>query len=439
MRKLEWSKKYTTIAVYAFLTLAALVLLIFFLMNVGELGIALKNAYSATSSIFYGMVIAYLCNPIYKRFLKIFSFVEKRQERKKLRKGLSVTFAFLTLVLIIALFIALLVPQVISSFSDLEQNFRSYISSLQGWLENIIYKISSSGFGNMIDFAGFSTENVIQFIRNFLSNSANLFETVANYVISYAGTFVIEVKNVAIGVFISIYMLLAKDELAAQCKKFLNAFMKKRHYVKFIDFCRFSHQTFGGYITGVITDAFIIGILCFFVFMIFGIPYYPLISVIIAMTNVIPVFGPFIGAIPSAFIVFVADPAKAIWFILLIFILQQIDGNVIAPKILGNSTGLAPLWVIIAITIMGGFFGLLGMFIGVPVFAVIYTVIKKFVENKLAKKALPQETEYYYKRDVFDIETNQLSFEKEILKKDTDEKQEKKSWLHALKEKIFKK
>ena len=181
----------------------------------------------------------------------------------------------------------------------------------------------------------------------------------------------------------------------------------------------------------MITDSCLVGVVCFFIFMIFGIPYYPLLALIIGITNVIPVFGPFLGAIPSAFIVFVADPPKVIWFALLILLIQQVDGNLIAPRILGNSTGLDPIWVIVAITFMGGFFGVVGMVIGVPSFAILYTLIKKLVEQRLAKKALPTETDYYFKKDVFDIETNQLSFEKEVLTPVSrdGEKEERKSWL----------
>ena len=317
-----------------------------------------------------------------------------------------------------------------------QSNFSNYVSSMQKWFAETIAKFSASEFGNLLESLGFSPSNLIQSISNVLSNSENLFETIVNYILSYGGTVVVQLKNIVLGVFFAIYMLLAKEKLIAQTKKILSAITRKRHYLSIVDFCRFTNQTFSGYIIGMITDSCLVGIVCFFIFMIFGIPYYPLISLIVGITNVIPVFGPFLGAIPSAFIIFVADPPKVIWFALLILLIQQVDGNLIAPRILGNSTGLDPIWVIVAITSMGGIFGVPGMVIGVPTFAIIYTVIKKLVEQRLAKKALPTETDYYFKKDVFDIETNQLSFEKEVLAVEShaDDDREKKSLLQSMRD-----
>ncbi|MBQ9121511.1 MAG: AI-2E family transporter [Clostridia bacterium] len=439
MQKFQWTnKKYTAIAIYVFLTAAALIALCLLLLNLGVIGSVLSAAVSALSSILYGIIIAFLCNPLYKRFLRLLAFVEKSKDRYKLRKGLAVVCTILTVLLVITAFIALLVPQILSSFNDLQSNFSSYIGSLQRWFETTIANFSESEFGDLLESIGFSPANLVNIISNTLSGSESLFETIVNYVLSYGGSALVQVKNIVLGIFVAIYMLLAKEKLIAQIKKILSAFMHKRHYLSFIEFCRFSNQTFSGYIIGMFTDSCLVGIVCFFIFMIFGIPYYPLISLIIGITNVIPVFGPFLGAIPSAFIVFVADPPKVIWFVLLILLIQQVDGNLIAPRILGNSTGLDPIWVIVAITFMGGFFGLPGMIIGVPTFAILYTVIKKFVEAKLAKKALPTETDYYFKKDIFDIETNQLSFEKEMLspESNTGSGEESKNIFLLVKDKI---
>ncbi|MBO5110226.1 MAG: AI-2E family transporter [Clostridia bacterium] len=422
MQKFQWTnKKYTAIALYVFITVAALIALCLLLLNLGVIGSAFTTALSELASILYGAIIAFLCNPVYKKFLQWLAFVERRKERYGLRKALAVILTILAILLVLTAFISLLVPQILNSFNDLQSNLSNYIGSLQSWFETTIAKFSESEFGDLLESFGFSPSNLINIISNTLSGSESLFETVVNYVLSFGGSAVIQVKNVVLGVFVAIYMLLAKEKLIAQGKKILNAFMRKKHYLSFIEFCRFTNQTFSGYIIGMLTDSFLVGIVCFFIFMIFGIPYYPLISLIIAITNVIPVFGPFLGAIPSAFIVFVADPPKVIWFILLILLIQQVDGNLIAPRILGNSTGLDPIWVVVAISVMGGFFGIPGMVIGVPSFAILYTVIKKLVENKLAKKALPTETSYYFKKDVFDIETNQLSFEKEMMAGESDE------------------
>ena len=422
MQKFHWTdKKYTSIAIYTFLTVAALIVFCLLLVNLNTIGGIVGSIFGALSSILYGIVIAFLCNPFYKCFLRWLAFVEKSKDRYSLRKVLAVFCTILSVLLIITAFISLLVPQVLNSFNDLQSNLSSYISSLQTWFETTIENLSKSEFGELLGSLGFSPNNLVDMISNALSNSENLFETMVNYVISYGGNVVIQLKNIVLGVFVAIYMLLAKEKLIAQIKKILSAFLRKKHYVSVVEFFRTTNQTFSGYIIGMITDSCLVGIVCFFVFMIFGIPYYPLLALIIGITNVIPVFGPFLGAIPSAFIVFVADPPKVIWFGLLILLIQQVDGNLIAPKILGNSTGLDPIWVIVAITFMGGFFGVVGMVIGVPSFAIIYMLIKKIVEARLAKKALPTETEYYFKKDIFDIETNQLSFEKQVLAAERNE------------------
>ena len=171
---------------------------------------------------------------------------------------------------------------------------------------------------------------------------------------------------------------------------------------------------FGGYFTGVLIDAIFVGVITFIALIIFGVPYASLVAVIVAITNVIPIFGPFLGAIPSAFIIFISEPSKAIVFIILILVIQQIDGNIIAPRILGNSTGMSSLAVIVAITIMGSIFGFMGMLIGVPVFAVIIALIKELVEERLAMKELPVETSHYYPKNSFiDINDERVSlFEK---------------------------
>ena len=162
---------------------------------------------------------------------------------------------------------------------------------------------------------------------------------------------------------------------------------------------RFANKTFGGFLSGKIIDSLIIGILTFAIISIFNIPYSVLISVIVGVTNIIPYFGPFLGAIPCGIILLMVDPFKCITFLIIVLILQQIDGNIIGPKILGDSTGLSSFWVIFAITLFGGFFGVFGMFVGVPLFAVIYAAIRTFINQRLEKKRLPSDTVYYMNSD----------------------------------------
>ena len=190
--------------------------------------------------------------------------------------------------------------------------------------------------------------------------------------------------------------VLIKERLTAKTKKLLSAVMNRRHYVNLINLVRFTDKTFGGFVVGKIIDSIIIGLLTFIVMSIIGMPFTPLISVIVGITNIIPFFGPFIGAIPSAFIIFIAEPKMTIWFVLMILVIQQIDGNIIGPKILGSSTGLTSLAVLIAIMIGGGFFGVAGMILGVPAAAVICALVKQKTDERLKRKDAPVSLDYYY-------------------------------------------
>ena len=200
---------------------------------------------------------------------------------------------------------------------------------------------------------------------------------------------------VLIGIIVSVYLLFSKEKFMRQSKKVIYALCKPKRANFILHIGRKANEIFGGFIIGKIIDSAIVGVLCFAGVSIFKMPYPLLISMIVGVTNVIPVFGPYIGAIPCALLIFLVDPMKGIGFIIFIILLQQLDGNVIGPKILGESTGLSSFWVIFAILIAGKMFGIGGMVIGVPMFALIYYVIKLFIQQKLEAKNLPTDTELY--------------------------------------------
>ena len=204
-----------------------------------------------------------------------------------------------------------------------------------------------------------------------------------------------EVLNFLIGLIVSVYLLFSKEQYSAQCKKMTYAFLKTNHANMLLHLTKKSNEIFGGFIIGKIIDSAIIGVLCFIGLSLIKMPYTLLVSVIVGVTNVIPFFGPYIGAIPSAFLILLSDPKKGLYFIIFILVLQQIDGNVIGPKILGNSTGLSPFWVVFSILIGGGMFGFVGMIMGVPTFAVIYYIISMITSQRLERKNLPLTTVHY--------------------------------------------
>ncbi len=400
MLKFEPEQKYTTIAIYSVIVLASIIIICFTLFNLSGLIDWLKSLLSIISPFIYGFAIAYICNPVLKFFYnKVFNRIEKNKPRRKTRRILSIIFAYLVIIFIISIFMYLVIPQVVKSYNDLQDKIGGYVQAAQAWADNFVrtFPLFNGEYSNLSEFM--DVNEISSKIKEAITNSYNLIEGVTDYIISYSGRFVIELKNILLGIILSVYFLLSKDKLFAQIKKICTALLKKETFDNLSEFVKFTDRTFGGFIIGKILDSLIIGLITFIVLAVFNMPYYPLVSVIVGVTNVIPFFGPFIGAIPSAFIIFIADPYKTIWFLLIILLIQQLDGNVIGPKILGDSTGLSALWVIVSITLAGGLFGITGMFIGVPTFAVIYALVKKFIEKRLAVRGKAVDTSSYYSKD----------------------------------------
>ena len=214
--------------------------------------------------------------------------------------------------------------------------------------------------------------------------------------------------NVIIGFIVSVYVLMTKEKFIGQAKKIIYAIFRPRYGNVVMEVGRKADEVFGGFFIGKIIDSLIIGCICFVSLAILRMPYVALVSVIVGVTNIIPFFGPYIGAIPSAILIFLVDPMKGIYFIIFIIVLQQVDGNVIGPKILGNTTGLSPFWVIFAILLFGGSFGVIGMLFGVPIFAVLYYIIKRVVEHVLKRRHLPEKTDEYIELDTVDTVSNEV-------------------------------
>lgn len=362
------------------------------LVNIKTVSGLLSGILSVFAPIILGFAFAYMLNPI----LKLFEFkIFKKIKNKGVLRGLSLVMTYVVAILIVTAIIFLMVPQLIDSISDFVKKFDSYMETTASFINSFI-----------ADFLGshdvpetVNKEEVISFISRLFAESGNVFEAVGNYVLEYGTGLVVGIKNVILAIFISIYVLGSKERLKAQTNKLATAIMRpsgKRRFFKYLHLC---NRTFSGFFVGKIIDSLIIGAITLVVLLIFNMPYAILVSTIVCITNVIPVFGPFIGAIPSFFIIFIVDPQKALIFLVLIFLIQQLDGNVIGPKILGDSTGLSSLGVIVSIIIMGEYFGVIGMIVGVPIFAVAVNLIKELIERKLRVKDLPTNTADYYESD----------------------------------------
>lgn len=379
--------KYKQIAIYVFCTASSIILFALLCLHLAEVGAFFKKAVGVISPFIYGFIIAYLVNPIMMRIEKcVLRFPAGSKAEQKLKHPLGVALGMLVFLLILGVIVGLIIPQVGSSFKDLQSRITDYVTAAQNLADSFVreFPLFNGQYENLSEFL--DVNEISSDIKGLISNFSNLLAVAADSVISYGKQFVVEVTNALIGFIAAIYFLMAKDSLISKTKKAAAAFLPQRSYVNLMRVLRFTNQTVGGFIYGKIIDSIIIGCLTFIAMTIFRMPFTLLISVIVGITNVIPYFGPFIGAIPSAFIVFIAEPKKTIWFLLMILVIQQLDGNVIGPKILGNTTGMTSLAVLVSITIAGGFFGFAGMILGVPVAAVLCILFRQRTDSILRKK-----------------------------------------------------
>ena len=355
-----------------------------------------------------GLIIAFIAAPVLNWIEDrlLYPFCKKcsvdtrnTKVKKRIRAG-SVLLTFLFIGIIIYSFFAIVIPELVLSVQSIITRFPTYINNLIDLTEKLLA----------------DNPDVEAYIESLLSTySKDLDSLLDNKVMPTINNFILSASigvigllkslyNLVIGMIISVYVLSGKEKFASQAKKICYALFERPVASQVINACRFTNKTFIGFLGGKIVDSAIIGVLCFFGTSILKMPYAVLISVIVGVTNIIPFFGPYIGAIPSALLVLMINPVKCIPFILFVLALQQLDGNVIGPKILGESTGLSGFWVIFSITFFGGLWGIAGMVVGVPLFAVLYAGISYLINKLLEKKALSTNTEDYEGLDHISLE-----------------------------------
>lgn len=361
------------------------------LINISAIYAVLTSFLSVIAPIILGAAFAYMLNPI----LKLFEFkILKKIKNKNALRALSIVLTYVVAIGIVVAFGFLIIPALIRSLTDLSSKMDSYLISTAQYVNSIIVKFTKNK-----EFSEFiSTEQISATVMKFFSFSGDVFDTVMSYITKYGPQLFSGLKNAFLGLFISIYILISKERLKAQSRKLSASLLQTDKRKKYRRYLRTAHRTFGNFFVGKSIDALIILFICLVVFSIFRIPYALLVSVIIGAANIIPIFGPFLGAIPSFIIIFIADPSKALIFVILILIIQIVDGNVIGPKMLGDTTGISSISVIVAI-IIGGQFGLVGMIISVPLFATAIAIIKDLVNARLKKTELPTDIAEYYASD----------------------------------------
>ncbi len=376
---------YVRAGIMAFCVIAAVILFFFLIFKIDVLLGFLNKVLTILQPVVLGAVIAFIINPITK-FLnlhinKALNKIFKKQGRfVKFSLYSAITISLLFFVCVISVFFYMVIPEFADTVATLISVLPGQVKNVSNWLINLME--SNSDVASVMNRLLVALDDWFQ--NNFVSNATLYATQLANGVINVVNF----VLDFLIGLVLAFYLLAGKQTLKRQFKKILFAVFNKDTTKKIINVIRKSDDIFSGFINGKLINALIIGVLCFIGCTIMGIPYVMLVSVVIAVTDMIPVFGPYIGAVPCALLILLYSPIKCLYFVIFIILLQVFDGNVIGPRILGESTGLSAFWVMVAIILGGGLFGIIGMLIGVPVFAVCYYLVRTLVNHILAKKKL---------------------------------------------------
>ncbi|MDD3205030.1 MAG: AI-2E family transporter [Lachnospiraceae bacterium] len=433
--KYRWDKKYLYWGITTFAVVVASVCFYYLLFHGSTFSKSFRNLVSITMPIIDGLVVAYLLTPVMnmienKCIIPLWHAMklDLNDSGKKKIRFFSIILTLIVVCTLIYGFFSMVIPQLIKSVQSIILQFPIYINNFSIWITKLL--------SDNPDIESFANDMLNQYsadIEKWLNQSLlpqmnTLLKSLSLSLLS----FVKSLWNLIIGFIISIYLLSSKELFSGQCKKVVYAFFETKTANSIIDNLRYIHKTFSGFLGGKILDSIIIGIICFVCTSFIGTPYPVLISVIVGVTNIIPFFGPYIGAVPSAILILLVNPLQCLYFIIFILILQQFDGNFLGPKILGNSTGMSGFWVIFAITLFGGLWGVFGMLIGVPTFAVLLTGFKAVCNHMLTKKGLSTTTSLY--TEVHEICGSEFIAKDSAIKKEEN----RKSILYFIKQLIKK-
>lgn len=378
-------KRYLQMGVTIFVSLATVVAFYFIVLRYEGLKYYLDIISLALQPVIVGIVIAYVICPVAK-------FLERQFRRGKwlsrAARPLAVLFTLLFVIGILGLFCALILPQVVESIRSLVVDLPEMLEVQLARLESYLKEDSDAAEAVMQMITSVET-----FLMTFIKE--NLFAAVSNVagsVLSVGSAIV----NLVVSIVVTVYLLLDRERYLGQCRKLFYAVSRNKRFNRAVmEVLHQADQIFSGFISGKLLDSLIVGVICFACLTVLKMPYALLVSVIVGVTNIIPMFGPFIGAIPSAFLILLVSPSKCIVFLIFIIILQQLDGNVIGPRILGNSTGLSAFYVTVAMMLFGKLMGFVGMIVGVPLFATLYYIVKRLAEYSLGQQGLPVGTAAY--------------------------------------------
>lgn len=389
--KLQFKNTKMENAFYAFLAAAASIVFFLVVMNLSSIFSWIGALWKMLLPLVYGFVLAYILNSPMNFFEnKVFKFLDRKKPHRKLRRTLAVVVTMISALVVVTAFVAIIAPQLYQSVVTLINNATSYIHKAEeligvvaNWLN--LSQEAINGVNNWINDMG----------KNIVKQLQDLLPSLLPAVIDYSKIMISGIADFIIGIVLCVYLLYNKENYFAKAKKAQYALLPKKFVDRTIDIAHESHSIFTGFIVGKLLDSLMVAVICLIGCLILRVPFALLISVIVGVCNIIPVFGPVVATCITGFIVLVIDPLKAIWYIIFLIVLFQVDGNILEPKILGDSTGLSAFWVMIAILVGGGLFGFIGMFIGVPTFAVLYSLITRFINKRLNKKGMSTTLEDY--------------------------------------------
>ncbi|WP_051569188.1 AI-2E family transporter [Alkaliphilus transvaalensis] len=382
--KLNLDKHYFKYSLYAFIAVAMSIIFYQLLDNLGLYFTTFRSGFNVARKILspfiIGASIAYLLSPgvrwFEKRLYARFRFIK---ERPKLHRLLSVVTMYFILISSITTLILYIAPQIGNNISNIIESIPDYIVSTNKLISNWVEELESISTFNV-------SQQINVTISRIFTTTQDMLEDILDNLVASLLSISSGLLNAAIGLIVSFYLLMDKESFKLGSQRMLRVVFKEETVERFKSFGREVDDLFAKFIVGKSIDSFIIGVLCFIGLRIMGIRYALLISVIITVTNMIPYFGPFIGAVPATIITFFDNPVKALWLVLFILALQQFDGLILGPKILGDSVGVSPFWIIFSIVVGGKLFGVIGMFLGVPVIGIIRLVVNRFIDQQLERK-----------------------------------------------------
>jgi predicted PurR-regulated permease PerM len=379
------------------------IIFFFVLYRFQGIGAGLKKVADILNPFIYGSIIAYLLRPVCNWYDDTLTDILPEKMRKS-ANVMAVALSMFTGFLVVYLLLSMILPELVTSIQNIWVTMPDRVQSFLDWAtvtfgenEQLLQMVQSAYNSLYTSIDQWATNTLVPYVTNIVSGVGQSVLAVLNFLLDFL-----------IGIIVAVYLLLSRKKFAKQGVMVVRSTLKPKWADMFLAEIAFIDRVFGGFIDGKLVDSAIIGVLCYIGCLIFKFPNPLLIAAIVGITNIIPFFGPFIGAIPSTFLILIEDPIKALWFVLFVLVLQQLDGNIIGPKILGDSTGLASFWVLFSIIVSGGLFGFVGMVVGVPIFAVFYTYVTRFVNGRLKKKGLETDTAIYEEFTKYEIDKEDI-------------------------------